>query len=54
MYCFPFNEYTPELVEILKSYGFSHFYNGSSGDNKQIFRRRDIDNLVETGKNDKQ
>jgi hypothetical protein len=46
IYCFPFNEYTPVMVEILKSYGFSYFYNGSSGDNKQIFSRIDIDKLT--------
>lgn len=46
IYCFPFNEYTPVLVEILKSFGFSHFYNGRSGDNSQIFSRIDIDDLV--------
>ncbi len=45
-YCFPFNEYTHVLVEILKSYGFKHFYNGRSGDSQQIFSRMDIDNLV--------
>jgi hypothetical protein len=46
-YCFPFNEYTPVLVEILKSYGFRHFYNGRSGDGEQIFSRMDIDNFFE-------
>ncbi len=45
-YCFPFNEYTPVLMEILKSYGFKHFYNGRSGDDEQIFSRMDIDKLV--------
>ncbi|MFO8082967.1 MAG: polysaccharide deacetylase family protein [Desulfobacterales bacterium] len=45
-YSFPFNEYTPELVEILQTYGFKHFYNGASGDNKQIFSRIDIDKLI--------
>jgi hypothetical protein len=53
-YCFPFNEYTDELIKILKSYGFIHFYNGSSGDNKEIFSRIDIDNLVEYSKAGKQ
>lgn len=47
-YCFPFNEYTPALVEVLKEYGFTHFYNGRSGDDKQIFNRIDIDTLAET------
>jgi len=45
-YCFPFNEYTPMLVEILKSYGFNCFYNGKSGDNNHVFTRMDIDTLV--------
>lgn len=45
-YCFPFNEYSPVLVEILKSYGFRQFYNGKSGDNQQIYRRVDIDYLA--------
>jgi hypothetical protein len=53
-YCFPFNEYTDALINILKSYGFIHFYNGSSGDNKQIFSRIDIDNLVGNSKTVKQ
>jgi hypothetical protein len=48
IYCFPFNEYTPVFVEILRSYGFKHFYNGKSGDNEQIFSRMDIDSLVES------
>lgn len=50
IYCFPFNEYTPVLVEILKSYGFRRFYNGKSGDNEQIFSRMDIDNFFEEKK----
>jgi hypothetical protein len=53
-YCFPFNEYTDVLIKVLKSYGFTQFYNGSSGDNKQIFSRIDIDNLVGNSKTVKQ
>ena len=47
LYIFPFNEYTPELVEILESYGFRRFYNGRSGDGKKIVSRIDIDGLLD-------
>ncbi len=46
LYSFPFNEFTPELVEVLKSYGFRYFFNGKSGDNQTIFNRTDIDKLI--------
>ncbi len=48
-YSFPFNEYTPELVEILKGYGFKRFYDGRSGDGVEIANRIDIDRLVGDG-----
>lgn len=44
-YGFPFNEHTPELVEILKGYGFKRFYDGRSGDGAEIRNRIDIDKL---------
>ncbi len=46
-YGFPFNEYTPELIEILKGYGFKNFYNGRSGDGMQIVNRIDIDSMID-------
>jgi hypothetical protein len=46
-YCFPFNEYNDMLVQILKSYGFTAFYNGKTGDNLEIMNRIDIDKLVD-------
>ncbi len=48
-YCFPFNEYNDTLVQILKSYGFTEFYNGKTGDNVEIMNRTDIDKLVDNG-----
>lgn len=45
-YAFPFNEQSPELVSILKTFGFTRFYNGRSGDNVTIFNRKDIDAMV--------
>ena len=46
IYCFPFNEYSHLLVETLKGFGFTHFYNGRSGDDIKIFNRVDIDQLL--------
>jgi peptidoglycan/xylan/chitin deacetylase (PgdA/CDA1 family) len=46
-YCFPFNEYTPGLIEILKSMGFTEFYAARAGKNPGITGRTDIDSLVD-------
>ncbi len=46
-YCFPFNEYTPRLIEILKSMGFREFYAARAGKNPDITPRTDIDSLLD-------
>jgi peptidoglycan/xylan/chitin deacetylase (PgdA/CDA1 family) len=49
-YCFPFNEYDDKLIRVLKSFGFSMFFNGSSAGNRDVFTRTDIDvKLRESG-----
>jgi hypothetical protein len=45
-YCFPFNEYTPELVAILREYGFREFYAARPAPKLAINARVDIDSLL--------
>lgn len=45
-YCFPFNEYTPELVELLSGYGFREFYAARPAPRWNIAGRVDIDRLL--------
>ena len=46
LYGFPFNEYSPRLIEILKSYGFREFYAGSSVKHPEVIGRMDAETLV--------
>jgi peptidoglycan/xylan/chitin deacetylase (PgdA/CDA1 family) len=47
-YCFPFNEYSPPLIAILRSYGFREFYASRSPKDPSLIGRMDIDALLET------
>jgi hypothetical protein len=47
-YCFPFNEYCPPLIAILRSYGFREFYASRSPKDPSLIGRMDIDLLLET------
>lgn len=44
-YCFPFNEYSPPLIEMLRSCGFQEFYASRSPKDTSIIGRTDIDSL---------
>lgn len=44
-YGFPFNEYCPKLIEILKSFGFEEFYAGSAVSHPEVIGRVDVDKL---------
>jgi peptidoglycan/xylan/chitin deacetylase (PgdA/CDA1 family) len=44
-YCFPFNEYSPPLMEVLRSCGFREFYGSRSPKDASIISRTDIDSL---------
>jgi hypothetical protein len=44
-YCFPFNEYSPPLIDILRSCGFEEFYASRSPKDPRIIGRTDIDSL---------
>jgi peptidoglycan/xylan/chitin deacetylase (PgdA/CDA1 family) len=44
-YCFPFNEYSPPLIEILRSSGFEEFFASRSPKDPRIIGRTDIDSL---------
>lgn len=44
-YCFPFNEYSPPLIETLRSFGFQEFYGSRSPKDPGIIGRTDIDSL---------
>ena len=52
LYGFPFNEYSPRLIAMLKSYGFSEFYAGSSVKHAEVIGRTDAEALV-TGQDGK-
>ena len=45
-YGFPFNEYSPKLIEVLKSYGFREFYAGSSVKHAEVIGRTDVEELA--------
>jgi hypothetical protein len=47
-YCFPFNEYSPMLIAILRSYGFREFYASRSPKDSSLVGRMDIDGLLES------
>jgi hypothetical protein len=46
LYGFPFNEYSPKLIALLKGYGFREFYAGSSVKHAEVIGRTDVDDLV--------
>jgi peptidoglycan/xylan/chitin deacetylase (PgdA/CDA1 family) len=46
LYGFPFNEYSPRLIALLKSYGFSEFYAGSSVKHAEVIGRTDAEALA--------
>jgi len=45
-YGFPFNEYSPKLISILKTYGFREFYAGSSVKHAEVIGRTDVEVLL--------
>ncbi len=51
LYGFPFNEYSPKLITILKAYGFKEFYAGSSVKHAEVVGRMDADELI-SGRSD--
>jgi hypothetical protein len=46
IYGFPFNEYSPKLIAILKTYGFREFYAGSSVKHAEVIGRTDVETLL--------
>jgi peptidoglycan/xylan/chitin deacetylase (PgdA/CDA1 family) len=46
-YCFPFNEYSPALIAVLRSFGFREFYASGSPKDASIIGRMDIDLLLD-------
>jgi len=46
LYGFPFNEYSPRLIAMLKGYGFKEFYAGSSVKHAEVIGRTDAEDLV--------
>lgn len=46
LYGFPFNEYSPKLIAILKTYGFREFYAGSSVKHAEVIGRTDVEELA--------
>ncbi|MCU0590545.1 MAG: polysaccharide deacetylase family protein [Desulfobacterales bacterium] len=46
LYGFPFNEYSPRLIAMLKGYGFKEFYAGSSVKHAEVIGRTDAEELV--------
>jgi len=48
-YCFPFNEYSPPLLDILRSYGFREFFASRAPRDPSLIPRLDIDRLIEEG-----
>jgi hypothetical protein len=48
-YCFPFNEYSPPLLEILRSYGFREFFASRAPRDPSLIPRLDIERLLEEG-----
>ena len=47
LYCFPFNEHTPRLIFILKSFGFKEFFAARAGNSGEVTGRLDIDSIVD-------
>jgi hypothetical protein len=48
-YGFPFNEYSPKLIEVLKSFGFREFYAGASVRHPEVIGRTDAEGLLLAG-----
>ena len=46
LYCFPFNEHTPKLIGILKTFGLKKFFAARPGKSTEVLGRIDIDSLV--------
>jgi peptidoglycan/xylan/chitin deacetylase (PgdA/CDA1 family) len=46
-YCFPFNEYSSRLIDVLTSFGFREFYAARSAKDPRLIGRTDIDALRE-------
>jgi len=44
-YCFPFNEYSSRLIDVLASFGFREFYAARSAKDPRLIGRTDIDAL---------
>jgi hypothetical protein len=44
-YCFPFNEYSSRLIDVLTSFGFREFYAARSAKDPRLIGRTDIDGL---------
>jgi hypothetical protein len=44
-YCFPFNEYSSRLIDVLTSFGFREFYAARSAKDPRLIGRTDIDAL---------
>jgi peptidoglycan/xylan/chitin deacetylase (PgdA/CDA1 family) len=44
-YCFPFNEYSSRLIDVLTSFGFREFYAARSAKDPRLIGRTDIDSL---------
>lgn len=49
LYGFPFNEYSPKLIDVLKTYGFREFYAGSSVKHAEVIGRTDVEALAAGG-----
>jgi hypothetical protein len=45
-YCFPFNEYNPKLISILKRFGFTKFFAARPVEGDDVTARIDIDSLI--------
>jgi hypothetical protein len=50
LYGFPFNEYSPKLISILKTFGFKEFYAGSSVRHPAVIGRLDAEHLITYGR----
>jgi hypothetical protein len=46
LYAFPFNEYSDQLIRILKSFGFEQFFGARPKNTEAIHPRTDIDSLI--------
>ena len=46
LYAFPFNEYSDQLIRMLKSFGFEQFFGARPKNTEAIHPRTDIDSLI--------